>query len=122
MEFCAESVKKAAGLGADLCGIASFDRFGEAPEGYRPQDVLPGCRSVVVNAIRSLDSTLIPISFPLPEIYVAGSLAGTGTAVAPCDSSAAASSRPIWSRRRYAWFRIVESGIRVEADITVTRT
>ena len=23
-------------LGADLCGIAGVDRFGEAPEGYHP--------------------------------------------------------------------------------------
>lgn len=28
-------------LGADLCGIAGVDRFGEAPEGYHPLDVLP---------------------------------------------------------------------------------
>ena len=28
-------------LGADLCGIAGVERFGEAPEGYHPLDVLP---------------------------------------------------------------------------------
>ena len=27
-------------LGADLCGIASLDRFADAPEGYHPTDVL----------------------------------------------------------------------------------
>lgn len=37
-------------LGADLCGIASIDRFGGAPEGFHPCDVLPSCRSVVVFA------------------------------------------------------------------------
>lgn len=34
-------------LGADLCGIASIDRFADAPEGYHPLDVLPTCRSVI---------------------------------------------------------------------------
>ena len=29
------------GLGADLCGIASIDRFNDAPKGYHPTDVLP---------------------------------------------------------------------------------
>lgn len=39
-------------LGADLCGIASLDRFGGAPEGYHPLDVMPGCRSVISFAVR----------------------------------------------------------------------
>ena len=34
-------------LGADLCGIASIDRFDDAPEGYHPLDVLPTCKSVI---------------------------------------------------------------------------
>lgn len=34
-------------LGADLCGIASVDRFGDAPEGYHPLDVFPMCKSVI---------------------------------------------------------------------------
>ena len=34
-------------LGADLCGIASIDRFAEAPKGYHPLDVLPACKSVI---------------------------------------------------------------------------
>ena len=37
-------------MGVDLCGIASMDRFDEAPEGYHPRDVLPQCKSVVVIA------------------------------------------------------------------------
>ncbi|MCP4218513.1 MAG: epoxyqueuosine reductase [bacterium] len=45
-------------LGADLCGIASVDRFGEAPEGFHPHDVLPGCQTVIVLARRFLKSTL----------------------------------------------------------------
>ena len=35
-------------LGADLCGIASFDRFEEAPENFRPTDIFPECKSVIV--------------------------------------------------------------------------
>lgn len=34
-------------LGADLCGIASIDRFGDAPEGYHPLDVMSTCKSVI---------------------------------------------------------------------------
>ena len=37
-------------MGADLCGIASIDRFGDAPEGSHPCDALPSCKSVVVFA------------------------------------------------------------------------
>jgi epoxyqueuosine reductase len=46
--------------GADLVGIASVDRFNEAPEGHRPADVLSGARTVVVCAKR------------IPEGVVAG--------------------------------------------------
>ena len=35
------------GLGADLCGIASMDRFANAPKGHHPLDVLPTCKSVI---------------------------------------------------------------------------
>lgn len=48
----------ARGLGADLCGIASADRFGDAPEGFHPRDVLPGCKAVIVLAVRFNNSTL----------------------------------------------------------------
>ena len=37
-------------LGADLCGIAGADRFGDTPEGFRPADIYSECRSVVVFA------------------------------------------------------------------------
>lgn len=45
-------------MGADLCGIASVDRFGDAPEGFHPIDVLPSCKSVIVFAKRFLAGTL----------------------------------------------------------------
>ncbi len=44
--------------GADLCGIASVDRFGSAPEGFHPSDVLPSCKSVIVFAKKFLNGTL----------------------------------------------------------------
>ncbi|PKM49749.1 MAG: epoxyqueuosine reductase [Firmicutes bacterium HGW-Firmicutes-7] len=44
--------------GADLCGIASVDRFDAAPEGFHPKDVLPSCQSVVVFAKKFLKGTL----------------------------------------------------------------
>jgi len=37
-------------MGADLCGIATIDRFTDAPVGFHPYDVLPSCKSVVVFA------------------------------------------------------------------------
>jgi len=37
-------------MGADLCGIATVDRFADAPEGFHPYDVLPSCKSAVVFA------------------------------------------------------------------------
>ena len=39
-------------LGADLCGIASLDRFAGAPEGFHPLDVFPPCKSVISFACR----------------------------------------------------------------------
>lgn len=45
-------------LGADLCGIASVDRFDDAPEGYHPLDVLPSCKSVISFGCRFPAGTL----------------------------------------------------------------
>jgi epoxyqueuosine reductase QueG len=39
-------------LGADLCGIASEERFSGAPEGFRPRDIYSKCKSVAVFAKR----------------------------------------------------------------------
>lgn len=46
-------------LGADLCGIASIDRFQDAPVGYHPLDVLPTCKSVISFACRFPIGTLL---------------------------------------------------------------
>jgi len=45
-------------LGADICGIASIDRFNESPEGFNPIDTLPSCKSVIVFGKKFLKGTL----------------------------------------------------------------
>lgn len=45
-------------LGADLYGIASIERFSDAPKGYHPLDVLPTCKSVISFACRFPVGTL----------------------------------------------------------------
>lgn len=40
------------GLGADLCGIASSERFHKAPKGFHPTDIYNDCQSVIVFAKR----------------------------------------------------------------------
>ena len=44
--------------GADICGIATVDRFADAPEGFHPCDIYADCRSVVVFASRFPTATL----------------------------------------------------------------
>ena len=44
--------------GAHLVGIASVDRFAEAPKGHHPTDLVPGAKSVVVLAHRYFQSVL----------------------------------------------------------------
>ena len=39
-------------LGADVCGFADAAAFSGAPEGHRPTDIFPACRTVVVFARR----------------------------------------------------------------------
>lgn len=46
-------------LGVDLCGIASMDRFEDAPKGYHPLDVMPACKSVISFACRFPVGTLL---------------------------------------------------------------
>lgn len=46
-------------MGADLCGIAGMDRFEDAPEGYRPLDVFPQCKSVISFGCRFPVGTLL---------------------------------------------------------------
>ncbi len=47
-----EQIKeKAYGLGADVCGIGSVERFEEAPTGYSPIDLFEKCKSVIAVGI-----------------------------------------------------------------------
>jgi NAD-dependent dihydropyrimidine dehydrogenase PreA subunit len=48
----------AAKFGGDLFGVASPDLLSAAPEGFRPQDLLAGCRSVIVVGKRLSDATV----------------------------------------------------------------
>lgn len=59
MAVVVDEVKRVAlDSGADLVGVASDDRFGEAPEGHRPWDILSGARAVVVCGVRIPGGTL----------------------------------------------------------------
>lgn len=42
-----EIKEKVRALGADVCGIGATRRFADAPEGFRPQDIYPNCKSVI---------------------------------------------------------------------------
>jgi epoxyqueuosine reductase QueG len=59
MHNFAEELKGfARSLGADLVGVASVDRFEEAPKGHRPEDILPQARAVVAFAKRMPNGSL----------------------------------------------------------------
>jgi epoxyqueuosine reductase len=45
-------------IGMDLCGISPVSRFEGAPKGTHPCDFLPGCKSVVVVAVRLADGVI----------------------------------------------------------------
>lgn len=61
---------KARELGADLCGIAPASSFKDEPEGMRPQDVYPNCKSVIVFAKRMLPEFLLAKScIPYTKAY-----------------------------------------------------
>ncbi len=55
----------AARLGADLCGIASLDRFKDAPKGFHPTDVYKNTKSVISIACR-IPETPLYVDSPSP--------------------------------------------------------
>jgi epoxyqueuosine reductase QueG len=57
-------------LGAEKCGIASVDRFKKAPDGFHPNDIYPGCKSVIVFLIQ-MPSEIILASNPVPYSHTA---------------------------------------------------
>jgi len=66
MEMTGDHIKKMAlSAGADLCGVAPAERFCGAPEGFRPADVFPDARSVVVIAKRFPEGALSSRNFVL---------------------------------------------------------
>lgn len=95
----AEEVRRIArDLGADLCGIASPDRFSDAPKGYQPWDVMPTCRSVIALACRFPAGTLVCAS-PVPYTRVRNTITPKMDAIALalccCLEDAGALSAPI---------------------------
>lgn len=68
-------------LGADLCGIASVDRFEDAPTGFHPKDVFPACKSVVSFAVRFPVSCLTSSS-PTPYTRIRNSITAKLDAIA----------------------------------------
>ncbi len=57
-------------LGADKCGIASIDRFKEAPVGFKPTDIYKDCQSVVV-FLKQMPKETIMASNPIPYTHTA---------------------------------------------------
>ena len=55
--------------GADLVGIAPVERFAGAPKGHKPEDLLPGARSVVAMAKRIHLSIVKTIPSPYYERF-----------------------------------------------------
>lgn len=68
-------------LGADLCGVASIDRFESAPSGFHPRDVFPNCKSVISFAVRFPVGALI-CDTPVPYTRIRNSLTPKMDAIA----------------------------------------
>lgn len=68
-------------LGADLCGVASVDRFEEAPQGFHPLDVLPICKSVISFAVRFPVGALL-CDTPVPYTRIRNSITPKMDAIA----------------------------------------
>lgn len=58
-------------LGADLCGVATVDRFAGAPAGFHPLDIFKDARSVVVFA-KQVPYASLSASSPVPYTYISG--------------------------------------------------
>jgi epoxyqueuosine reductase QueG len=57
-------------LGAEKCGIASVDRFENAPDGFHPNDIYQRCKSVIVFLIQ-MPTEIIMASNPVPYSHTA---------------------------------------------------
>ena len=65
-----ENKKISVSLGADKCGIASIDRFKNAPKGFHPIDIYKKCKSVIVFLIQ-MPTDIILASNPVPYSHTA---------------------------------------------------
>lgn len=68
-------------LGADLCGVASIERFEDAPKGFHPLDVFPRCKSVIAFAVRFPVGALL-CNTPVPYTRIRNSLTPKMDAIA----------------------------------------
>jgi epoxyqueuosine reductase len=57
-------------LGAEKCGIATVERFKNAPEGFHPDDIYRSCKSVIVFLIQ-MPTEIILASNPVPYSHTA---------------------------------------------------
>jgi epoxyqueuosine reductase len=57
-------------LGAQECGLADPSRFESAPAGFRPRDIYPECRSVVV-FLKEMPEAVILQENPIPYTHAA---------------------------------------------------
>jgi epoxyqueuosine reductase len=55
--------------GADLCGIAPVDRFASAPDGFRPTDLFPDAKSVIVFA-KKIPASVFQTQSDIPYSFV----------------------------------------------------
>ena len=94
-----ESVKAMArALGADAVGIAPAERFAGAPEGFRPADIYPKCRSVVVfmkGMPKDLLDTANPVPYSSAAFVIYGELDRLGLDLARAMKAAGAASIPM---------------------------
>jgi len=91
--YTSPEIKKiSVSLGADKCGIASIDRFKNAPKGFHPIDIYKKCKSVIVfivqmptdiifaskldkigldfcRTIQNTDNHAVPIPSDVPYLY-----------------------------------------------------
>ena len=68
-------------LGADLCGVASVERFEGAPQGFHPLDVLPTCKSAISFGVRFPVGALL-CDTPVPYTRIRNSLTPKMDAIA----------------------------------------
>ncbi len=74
MKNSEELKKLVISLGADLCGIASYQSFSEAPSGFHPLDIWSETRSVLVFALR-IPGNSESAESPVPYTLVNGLMA-----------------------------------------------